>query len=110
MVSRSYAATPPSSAIEIFNHLAEGVFLADPDDAHLAFGVFERIAGVRRVHHDGRAELAAARAGRGFGRIRRAQYIADFADLFMAFVHPRGAFLRPLLVQRRGAALARVAA
>src|SRR6266542_1138143 len=39
--------------VKIFDDLAEGVFLADSDDAHLAPGALHRIAGMRGIHHDG---------------------------------------------------------
>src|ERR1017187_3591937 len=62
--------------VSLLDDLAEVVF-ADVDDAHFAFGVFLRVAGVRGVDHDGRAEFAADGARRRFGRISRSQHIAD---------------------------------
>ena len=80
-------------SVNFLDDLAEIVF-AHIDDAHFASGVFRRIAGVRGVDHDGRAEFAADGAGRRLGRIGRAKHVADFADGIHAFINQRDALFR----------------
>src|SRR5205823_2941743 len=62
--------------------------------------------GVRGVHHDSRAELAANRARGRFRGVGRAQHVADFANGLVAFVNQGDALFRALLIERRGVTLA----
>ena len=69
--------------------------------ANLALGIFHRIARVRGVDRDVRAEFAADGAGRRLGRIGRAEHVADFADGVHAFINQRDALLRAGLLPFR---------
>src|SRR5438094_3923348 len=65
--------------VKLFDERLQVVF-GDVDDAHFAFGVFRRIAGVSGVDHDVLAEFAADRARGRLARVGRPEHAADLVD------------------------------
>src|SRR6266511_1319888 len=82
------------AVIEVFNQRFE-IILVDSNDSHFTFCVLRRIRCVRGIDHDGLPEFSPDRTWRCFGRVGRAEHVANLADGVHALINNGDRFFRP---------------
>src|SRR6266545_6324016 len=81
------------AVIEVFNQRFE-IILVDSNDSHFTFCVLRRIRCVCGVDHDGLPEFSPDRAWRRFGRVGRAEHVANLAYGVYALINNGNGFFR----------------